>query len=109
MAKRDYYEILEVTKDISLTGVKRAYRRLARKHHPDINNSNPQAEVKFKEINEAYKVLSDPEKRLRYDAFYDTSSPLWRFIRQVFRRTLRGYWRGYYDTTTSADRQDKKS
>jgi DnaJ-class molecular chaperone len=98
MAKRDYYEILGVTRDISPTGVKRAYFRLARMYHPDMNKSNPQAEVKFKEINEAYKILSDPDKRRRYDTFYDSSSPLWRFFRQLFRKTLRAYWRGYYSS-----------
>jgi len=67
--KRDYYEILEITRDASQDDVKKAYRRLARQHHPDVNRHDEEAEERFKEINEAYSVLSDPEKRRRYDQF----------------------------------------
>ena len=70
MTKRDYYEILGVSKDASAEEIKKAYRRLAVKHHPDRNRDNPkQAEEKFKEVAEAYKVLSDSEKRKIYDQF----------------------------------------
>ncbi|MFO7264954.1 MAG: molecular chaperone DnaJ [Limnochordales bacterium] len=68
-AKRDYYEILGVSRDASQEEIKKAYRRLARQYHPDVNKDDPQAEEKFKEINEAYRVLSDPEARARYDRF----------------------------------------
>lgn len=69
MAKRDYYEVLGVPRGASEQEIKKAYRRLARQYHPDVNKDDPQAEEKFKEINEAYRVLSDPEARARYDQF----------------------------------------
>ena len=64
---RDYYETLEVPRGATEEEIRKAYRKLARKHHPDVNRSDKSAEEKFKEINEAYEVLSDPEKRKRYD------------------------------------------
>lgn len=68
MAKRDYYEVLGVPRDASESDLKAAFRNLARKHHPDVSDA-PDAEEKFKEINEAYGVLSDAEKRAAYDRF----------------------------------------
>lgn len=65
---RDYYEILGVERDAKPDAIKKAFRKLARKFHPDVNKDDPEAEAKFKEVNEAYEVLSDPEKRQKYDA-----------------------------------------
>ncbi|MDY0096556.1 MAG: molecular chaperone DnaJ [Candidatus Vecturithrix sp.] len=76
MAKRDYYEVLHLKKGASEKEIKAAYRKLARTHHPDVNPGNTEAEAQFKEISEAYQVLSDPQKRAIYD----------RFGHQAFRR-----------------------
>jgi molecular chaperone DnaJ len=69
MAKRDYYEVLGIGRDATEADVKKAYRRLAMKHHPDRNPGNPEAEGHFKEAKEAYEVLSEKEKRAAYDRF----------------------------------------
>ncbi len=69
MAKRDYYEILGVSKSSSAEEIKKAYRKIAIKYHPDKNPDDPSAEEKFKEAAEAYEILSSPEKRQRYDQF----------------------------------------
>ena len=67
--KRDYYEVLGVDKNADEATLKKAYRGLAKKYHPDMNPDNKEAEAKFKEVNEAYEVLSDPEKKAKYDQF----------------------------------------
>ena len=67
--KRDYYEVLGVAKDADDAALKKAYRVLAKKYHPDTNPDNPEAEAKFKEASEAYAILSDPEKRRMYDQY----------------------------------------
>jgi len=69
MAKRDYYEVLGVNRDADEEAIKKAYRKLAMKHHPDRNPDNPKAEDHFKEAKEAYEVLSDAEKRAAYDRY----------------------------------------
>ncbi len=68
-AKRDYYEVLGVSRDASTEAIKKAYRKLALKHHPDRNPGDKDAENRFKEASEAYQVLSDPERRAQYDRF----------------------------------------
>ena len=69
MAERDYYEVLGVSRDASQGDIKKSYRKLAMKHHPDQNPDDPKAEEKFKEIGEAYEVISDEEKRSAYDRY----------------------------------------
>ena len=86
MAKRDYYEVLHLKKGASEKEIKAAYRKLARKYHPDVNPGNTEAEAQFKEISEAYQVLSDPQKRAIYD----------RFGHQAFRRDA-GRGQGVWD------------
>jgi molecular chaperone DnaJ len=67
MEKKDYYETLGVKRDVSPDDLKKAFRQLARKYHPDLNKGSKESEEKFKEINEAYQVLSDPQKKAEYD------------------------------------------
>ena len=67
--KRDYYEVLGVGRDASADEIKKAYRKLAKKYHPDVNPDNKEAEAKFKEASEAYEVLSDPQKKSQYDTY----------------------------------------
>jgi curved DNA-binding protein len=69
MPGKDYYKILGVSKAASAEEIKKAYRRLAMKYHPDRNNNNKDAETRFKDISEAYAVLSNKEKRKQYDMF----------------------------------------
>ena len=67
--KRDYYDVLGVSKDSSADEIKKAYRKLAKKYHPDMNPGDAEAEKNFKEVNEAYDVLSDSDKKAKYDAY----------------------------------------
>src|ERR687893_2552845 len=68
MEYRDYYKILGVPKTASQSEIKKAYRKLAREHHPDVNTGDAKAEQRFKDVNEAHAVLGDAEKRKQYDA-----------------------------------------
>ena len=68
-AKRDYYEVLDLPRSATAADIKKAYRKLARKHHPDLNRNDPSAEGRFKEVQEAYDVLADDKKRETYDQF----------------------------------------
>ena len=67
--KRDYYEVLGLSKGASESEIKSAFRKMALKYHPDRNPGDKEAEEKFKEVNEAYGILSDPEKKAKYDQF----------------------------------------
>src|SRR3954452_14691982 len=69
MAFIDYYETLGLSKNASAEDIKKAYRKLARKHHPDLNPNDKEADKRFQQINEANEVLSDPEKRKKYDQY----------------------------------------
>ena len=96
--KKDYYEVLGVPKDSSEKDIKGAYRKLAMKYHPDRSEA-PDAEEKFKELSEAYAVLSDPEKRQKYDQFGHaginsqySQEDLFRGVN--FEDLLKGLWRG---------------
>ena len=72
--KRDYYEVLGVGQNANIDDIKKAFRKLAKQHHPDMNDGDKACEAKFKEVNEAYEVLSDPEKKSRYDQFGHAAS-----------------------------------
>src|SRR5438445_11021861 len=76
MAKEDYYKILGVKRDAKPDDIKKAYRRLARKYHPDVNPGDKAAEERFKQMSEAFDVLSDPKKRAVYDRFGQHSENL---------------------------------
>ena len=69
MTRRDYYDILGVTRDATEADIKKAFRKLARQLHPDANPDDPEAEERFKELAEAYEVLTDEERRSLYDAY----------------------------------------
>lgn len=98
MKYKDYYEILGVTKDASDKDIKNAYRKLAKKYHPDLNQGDTKAADKLKEVNEAYEVLSDPDKREKYDQFgsgYDFTNGA------NFDPSQYGYGGGSYTYSTS--------
>ena len=67
--KRDYYDVLGVARDADEQTIKKAFRKLARRFHPDVNTEDPEAEAKFKEAAEAYEVLSNPDSRAAYDRY----------------------------------------
>ena len=69
MTEKDYYELLEVSRSATGDDIKKSYRRLAMKYHPDRNQGDKEAELKFKEINEAYEILKDDQKRAAYDRY----------------------------------------
>lgn len=69
MAEKDYYKILGISKESSQDEIKKAFRQLARKYHPDVNQGNKEAEEKFKEVNEAFQILSNPQKKVQYDQY----------------------------------------
>lgn len=91
MAAKDYYQILGVKRDASQKEIRQAYRRLARRFHPDVNPGDKAAEARFKEINEAHEVLSDPEKRKKYDRYGDQ----WQYADQIEEARRRGGARGF--------------
>ena len=106
MANKDYYAILGVSRTATDKDIKLAYRRLARKYHPDVNPGDKSAEARFKEINEAYEVLSDPEKRKKYDQFGEQ----WQFADQFAKAGQGGRWdfsrQGGYTTYDFGDLGD---
>ena len=75
MPASDYYKILGIPRSASDEDIKKAYRKLARKYHPDLNPGNREAEARFKELSEAHEILSDPAKRRNYDQFGDPNGP----------------------------------
>ena len=100
----NYYEVLGVPKDASDKDIRAAYRRLARKYHPDVNRGDPSAESKFKEINEAYQVLSNADSRKKYDQFGDQ----WRHADQ-FQRAGSGSGKSPFEWFTRASRRGGSS
>ena len=93
MSKRDYYEVLGTEKGASADDIKRAYRRMAMKYHPDRNKGSDAAAARFKEISEAYAVLNDPEKRKKYDQLREAGARggAWNF-EDLFGGAGRGRW-----------------
>lgn len=85
MAFIDYYKILGISKDATQEDIKKAYRKLARKYHPDLNKNNPNAQEKFQEINEANEVLSNPEKRKGYDEYGEN----WKYAEELEKQKKR--------------------
>ncbi len=100
MAGKNYYDILGVGKTATAKEIKQAYRKLARKYHPDVNTGDKSAEAKFKEINGAHEVLSDPEKRKKYDQFGDKWQYADQFAQTGGRQPSRDFSRGGTRTTS---------
>lgn len=94
----DYYKVLGVSKDASAEDIKKAYRKLARKYHPDLNPNDQEAKRKFQEINEAHEVLSDPEKRKKYDQYGENWKHAEQYEAAQQQRQASGYGSGGFDT-----------
>ena len=94
-----YYEILGVSKTATERDIRQAYRKLARQHHPDVNQGDPASEEKFKDINEAYSVLSDPDKRQKYDKYGDQ----WAYADQIAEAEAQPRSRGGSHRSTSGN------
>ncbi len=86
--KRDYYEVLGVDKNADDAALKKAYRKLAKKYHPDVNPGDKDAEAKFKEATEAYTILSDPDKRRQYDQFGHAAFEESWLIKEIIMKSL---------------------
>ncbi len=99
MAGKDYYAILDVSKKATAKEIKQAYRKMARKHHPDVNPGDKSAEAKFKEINQAHEVLSDPEKRKKYDQYGDNWQYADQFTQAGRQQPARNFSKGGARTT----------
>jgi len=97
MSKKDYYEALGISRNASVDDIKKAYRKLARKYHPDMNPGDAAAEEKFKEISEAYEVLTDPEKKKMFDQFGHAAFGQGDFSGQRGPGGARWYWSGSGD------------